>query len=162
MSWRLTALVLAFMCPGLEDTPQPSRPDKPLPTSEAVANMLGGRLVKVFTTFDTPTDVYCVRMTSPVQDLVTLDYGPFGFSVNKKVVRACLFWGDWKGEPVKGIRMGDDSAAVAKVLGSNYRTYKSNVGVTYWVWELKAEDAQLQVFFSKENKVNTIILQLNS
>jgi hypothetical protein len=144
----------------------PAAPAKPAavkskPTSEDILNACGSRLVKVFAQFGTPIDVSPTRNSDdPREDTVIFSYGDWGFAIRNKTVEDCFFW-TWN-DPVRGIKIGDTSDALVKVLGKPSISNKDGAGgLTGYGWNLKDLDATLYVDFDNNGKVDRIDCELN-
>jgi hypothetical protein len=142
----------------------PSVSGKGGPTDDAVLNVIGDRLVRVFTQFGVPENVYPVRQDdNPDDDTVVFHYASdsYGFAIHNKTVSICFFWGAWTGT-VKGIKIGDSRDAVVKVLGNPSVTLKDANGViTSYGWDLKDLDAKLYADFDANGIVNRVDAELN-
>jgi hypothetical protein len=133
-----------------------SKGAKQSPTEDEIVNQCGGRLAKIFAKFGTPENV---TVDGANDGGVDLDYGPFGFKIEKKFVTVCFFWDTWKGA-VKGVKIGDDQEQAVKVLGTNTHDFKREDGLQDYGWDLKDPDAVLWVNFNKDKKAKQINIEL--
>lgn len=139
---------------------QDAEPAKPQITDEIIINTCGGRLAKMFAQFGPPNDIKAKRGNTPAEDDVFCDYGPYGFKVRGKLVRACFFFDEWK-EPIRGIKIGDSREDVAKVLGKAPSTVKNKEGaITAYGYELKDLDANFFANFDEDGKVWRVEISL--
>src|SRR5207247_5614682 len=135
------------------------RKGKDAPTDEAIINMVGGRLAKMFAQFGTPEEIYPVRAEdNPEMDFVMLNYPTaFAFGVRQKTVGVCYFFPGWRGT-IKGINLGDSREQVVKILGNDFENseIKNEEGVDDCKWDLKENDARLWVIFDKNNQATRV------
>lgn len=149
----LTFAAMATMLTAITQAELSAAPAKGAVTDEAVMNMVGGRLAKMFAVYGTPQDVWANRGSTEAMDDVFFDYGPFAFKVREKLVRVCFFFQGWEG-PIHGIKIGDTREAVVKVLGEPSMTFKDKNGVvTAYGYELKDLDCNFFANFREEGKV---------
>ena len=131
------------------------------PSDDAIVNVCGANLAKLFTQFGTPADIIPYRGNTPDNDGVNLNYGDYGFNFRNKTVVTCFFWSTWKGT-IQGIKIGDSRDAVVKVLGNPSVTLKDANGViTSYGWDLKDLDAKLYADFDANGIVNRVDAELN-
>jgi hypothetical protein len=136
-------------------------PAQGAPTDEAIINMCGGRLVKMFAQFGTPANVWAMRGSTPAEDDVFCHFGSFGFRVRNKTINTCFFFSRWKG-PIRGIKMGDSRDDVVKVLGKPSITVKDKNGVvTAYGYKLKDIDADFLADFDENGKVTKAEVSLD-
>jgi hypothetical protein len=154
----LLAVVGVLAVLGLNAEGQESK-GKAAPTADAIINLVGARISKVFAQLGTPEDLHTWRGSTPEEDNVVLDYGTFVVYVHHKTANSCLFRSEWKGK-VKGIKFGDDQKQAVGALGSEHETYKSEDGTQAYVWDLKEIDSSLTVQFDKNNKVAGLMIVL--
>jgi hypothetical protein len=137
MRWRRTwaaLVILAATSGSAQETATPAR--TPI-NDEAIITMCGGQQAKMFALFGVPQELWADRGATEAEDDVFLGYGTFGFKVRDEVVRVSFFFKDWAGS-IRGIRIGDSYAEVAKVLGDPPTTFKNKEGViTAYGYDLK-------------------------
>jgi hypothetical protein len=130
------------------------------PTDDAVINLGGASLAKVFAQFGTPSNVYAYRGSTPDDDGVTVDYDTFGFNVNNKTVCTCLFWSGWKGT-INGIKIGQSRQDVENVLGTAHQVDKTVSQSAQGDFGFDLIDAVFWVDFDKNDKVCRVDVDLN-
>ena len=140
----------------------PGTPAQSGPSADAIVNSCGARLVKLFTQFGVPNDVYANREDeNAAHDTTIMDYGSYGFKIFNKTATISFFWSGWKG-PVKGISIGDSRDDVPKVLPNpNVSAKDANGAVTEYAWDLKDLDAKFYVDFDANGKVSRMFVELN-
>jgi hypothetical protein len=133
------------------------------PSDDAVTNLCGERLARMFAQFGTPTDAYALRGSTPDLDGVIFTYGTYAFTVRDKTVHTCWFMSGWTGT-IKGIKIGDSQQDVEKVLGTTHQTDKTTSQSTLgdFGFDLKDLDAVFWAEFDKNNKVYQIEVDLNN
>ena len=129
-------------------------------SDDAIINLCGARLAKVFAQFGTPTNIYPYRGSTPDNDGVTFDYGTYGFNINSKTVCTCFFWSGWKGT-VNGIKIGDSQQDVEKVLGTTHQVDKTASQSALGDFGFDLIDAVLWIDFDKNDKVYRVDVDLN-
>lgn len=149
----LSCVALSTMLAACAAAQQPAAVAKPAVTDEAVVEMVGGRLAKMFAHFGTPQDVWAQRGETEDEDEVFFDYGGFATKVREKTVRVCFFYQGWQG-PIRGIKIGDSREDVVKVLGEPTTTVKDKNGVvTAYGYDLTDLDANFFANFHEDGKV---------
>ena len=152
-------VVLAALVVGIAFAQEAASGKQP-PTDQDAISMVGARVAKVFARFGAPADISAVDVTSD-EPKVCLDYGAFGYLVDNKTVRACMFWPDWTGN-VCGVKLGDSADAAIKKLGKPESTSKANDGTQKMYWNYKANDEimSLQLSFNKDQKCTRVSLSV--
>jgi hypothetical protein len=161
---RSILLSIATLCVtvGLFAGAQERKP-KAEPTDEALINLVGGRLAKLFSQFGTPDEIFPVRVDeNPEMDFVILEYhGAFQFGVRRKTVGVCHFMPGWKGK-IRGINLGYSREQVIKTLGDDFENSddENSDGVYDCKWDLKDNDARLWVIFDRNDKATRVTVEL--
>lgn len=122
-------------------------------SDEAIINICGNHLAKMFAECGPPKDLRAERGDTPAEDQVYCDYDAYGFKVSKGIIRVCFFWEEWQG-PIRGIKIGDSREEVAKILGKAPTAVKDKDGnVTAYGYELKDMGAYFFTNFNKDGRV---------
>jgi hypothetical protein len=129
------------------------------PSDDAIVNVCGANLAKLFTQFGTPADIIPYRGNTPDNDGVNLNYGDYGFNFRNKTVVTCFFWSTWKGT-IQGIKIGDSHQDVEKVLGTTHQTDKTTSQSALGDFGFDLIDAMLWVDFDKNDKVFKVEVDL--
>ena len=148
------AFALALAAAATVDAGPPADP----PTDQAIIDLCGGRLKKVFDRFGAPLDLY-ISPGNDFKDAVALDYGSFAFRVHDKTVRDCNFHQSWKGT-VKGVKIGDGRDVVVKAFGEKVYSPKNSSGGEDYGYEFKEADAIIWFLFDKDDKVRFVQIVL--
>lgn len=149
----LACAVVSTMLTACAAAQQTAPATKLAVTDEAVVEMVGGRMAKMFARFGTPQDAWAQRGETEDEDEVFFDYGGFAMKVREKTVRVCFFFKGWQG-PVRGISIGDSREDVVKALGEPTTTVKDKNGVvTAYGYDLNDLDANFFANFHEDGKV---------
>ncbi len=120
-----------------------------LPTDDTIINLCGDSLANMFAKCGLPESVFANN-----SKMAILDYGSYGFSVDKKKVTVSYFFDGWKGT-IKGVKFGDTKEHVVEVLGSGYSDVKGKTFQAYG-WELKEPKATFWLYFDDDDKVSRV------
>ena len=152
MRWSIVCAALTALAAASGVAQESATPAKDAVTPEAIINMCGGSMAKMFAVYGAPGQLWADRGATEAEDDVFFGYGAYGFKVRDKVVRVCFFFRAWKG-PVRGVKIGDGLEDVVKLLGSPRTTVKDKNGaITAYGYELKDLNANFFANF-KEGKV---------
>ena len=157
---RLTIAVtlIAALAATMVQAVDPGNGGSATPSDDAIINVCGASLDKVFAQF-APADVYPYRRATADDDGVTFDYGSYGFNVHNKTVCTCFFWSGWKGT-IKGVKIGDSQQDVEKVLGTVHQVDKTVSQSALGDFGYDLIDAVLWIDFDKNDKVYRADLDL--
>ncbi len=145
----LAALLMVAARVNADDA---AKSGKQLPTDETIINLVGDSLANMFAKCGEPEMVYANNAKMAI-----LDYGSFGFCVDKKKVTVSYFFKDWKGT-IKGVKFGDTKEHVVEVLGKGYSDVKGKDFQAYG-WELKDLNANFWLYFD-DDKVSRVQITL--
>jgi hypothetical protein len=132
---------------------------KPQPKDSEVYSLVGGPMAKLFETFQAPENMF-VADADTKKPSVCFDYGAYGYVVRDKVVRASLFWSEWKG-PVLGVTLGETSDKVIEQLGKPAILVHDAAGPEHMVWNVKDNDREyaLKLDFDKDKKLDRAVVR---
>jgi len=140
-----------------QDTKADRKAATALPSDKLLAEVVGGRMSKLFPKFGYPVDVFTSDASSN-KPSVFLDYDSYGFKIRNKVVGSCMVFSDWKGT-VFNATMGDSQDEIVKKLGKPKTSDKGDDGLPYMKWSFKDWDGSLEIDFDKDNKMYRAVIE---
>jgi hypothetical protein len=151
------AMVLCWIATSaLATEPELETGQRSYPADDAVIDLVGSAMPKVFSTFGAPEDL-TVADASTSTPSVCFDYGPYGYIVRDKFVHSCIFWSEWK-EPVLGIKLGDKADDIIATLGKPKTLTKDDKGLEHMTWPIKENGLMLLLDFDKDRKLSRAVV----
>jgi hypothetical protein len=133
--------------------------EKPLPTVDDIAAMLGQSLANVFAKYGAPADVFVTGADTKTPSVIA-DFSKFGFEIRDKKVIECEFWLGWPG-PVMGAKIGDVADDIVKEMGQPAEDIKNADGTELMEWHNSDKKIKISIAFNKKHKSTGLMLESN-